>query len=91
VYPATISDSASAKSNGARFVSNKNVIIINPIRPKKTKMNQMISCSVTIGKNEKQVPNNVIFKIIKPIKISRFNVSKQQRIAPSIEYLFLLK
>jgi hypothetical protein len=42
-YPAIISDSASAKSKGALFISRRNVIVITPVKPKYTNINQIFS------------------------------------------------
>lgn len=64
---------------------------INPLTPKKVKTNQTVSCKMTAGRNEKELVNSVTFNIINPINNSKFKVVKQQRIAPSIAYLFLLK
>jgi uncharacterized Zn-finger protein len=46
---------------------------------------------MTIGKNEKDSLINITFNIIKPKKISRFNIPIPVRTEASIAYLFLLK
>ena len=53
MYPAISSDSASAKSKGARLVSSKNAITIKPTNPKKININQNFSWTTTNVVNEK--------------------------------------
>jgi hypothetical protein len=92
VYPATSSDSASAKSKGDLFVSNKKTIIIKG----------NIGASIIIVKkyilwlelaalNEKDSLIETIISKINPSIISKFRTMQQLLIAAKTAYLFLLK
>ena len=91
MYPATSSDSASAKSNGALFISSKKEIIIKPNTKKKVKINQLTSCKIINEEKLNDSENNTKFKNIKPKKISKLATNKQARIEAKTAYLFLLK
>lgn len=91
MYPETSSDSASAKSKGARLTSNKNAIIIRPNILKNKNINQLLSCNVINTEKLKDSAINTIFNINKPKNISKFDTNKQARTDASTEYLFLLK
>ena len=91
MYPAISSDSASAKSNGARLVSNKNAIIIKPVNPKNIKISQIFSCTITKAANENDSVITTQLIINKPKNNSRFNINTPHLIEAKKAYLFLLK
>ena len=88
--PAVSSDSASAKSNGARFVSNKNAIIIRPVKPKNIKISQIFSCTITKAANENDSVITTQLIINKPKNNSRFNISTPHLIEAKKAYFCII-
>jgi len=85
------SDSASAKSKGALFTSNKKVMVITPIKPKYKTKNQIFSWKST--KDVKLNDSVIITKlsIKRPRKISKFKTRSIVLIEANIAYLLRLK
>lgn len=90
-YPVISSDSASARSNGALFTSNKKVMVITPVNPKYKNMNQIFSWNSTNDVKLKDSVINTRFKIKSPKNISRFNTRSTVLIDANIAYLLRLK
>jgi len=91
VYPDTSSDSASAKSKGALFISKRNEITIRPDISENVKINQDISWIKTNAEKLKDSENIIKFKNIRPRNISILATNKQALTDARTEYLFLLK